>query len=215
MKWKRIIYAILICCVFQNSFLTVSAEEETEIVEDLDSIDESGTYFFEVYSYDENGKPFSEILKVTITYPNTILNREEREGIDAQDVKVEKGTITNLSNQELITLANAHAWDLDTGKLIEIETVTLSKVNDYSADYTIVFSTAKGTSIQVNAYEFEEVHLLLKNNTTKTSSIWNSYLRSLSVVLILLIVIPIILVIISFINAVRKARQVNDTLYNE
>ncbi len=74
-----------------------------------------------------------------------------KEIVGANDFMLQKDQIASISDAELISLANAEAFNTDTGELVAITTVDKSALQAIPGVYNVSFATAKGTSTTVKA----------------------------------------------------------------
>lgn len=210
---KRLLYGVMISIVLLSSMvLPVSAVEE---VVEPESIEEAGTYFVELYVINEEGNKESKIIKLTIRFPNTILNEVNGEGIDAHDIQLVNQDITLLTNEDFIHLSNAHAWSLETGKKVEIVNVTFKSSSFSGADYDITFQTEKGTSITIQLYSFDEGYMYLSNHYFHFAEVRSSSFIYYSYLIIISAVIPLILISLSFYFISKKIESTKKVLYKK
>ncbi|MFV0392854.1 MAG: hypothetical protein ACK5LC_00440 [Coprobacillaceae bacterium] len=213
MKSKK---AILYLCILLTTFCSIRfvSGEETISEEELSNVSKAGTYDVQIDAYDDNGKKYSKVVKVIVTFPNSVINYDNQEGIDATDIKIDKTEdIMSFSNQDLVDKANAHAWDLQTGEKVEIDSVKIDTQNKTH----VTFATKKGTEITVNCISGVEV-------LTTQNSLYNYVLVDESrqeiwvdfgIFILLLMFLPILLFTIIYLLLQRKIKQIKQVLYTK
>lgn len=210
---KKFLYGVMISIVLLSSMLLpVSAVEE---VVEPESIEEAGTYFVELYVINEEGNKESKIIKLTIRFPNTVLNEVNGEGIDAHDIQLVNQDITSLTDEDYIHLSGAHAWDLETGKRVAITTVVFKTSKFSGADYDVTFQTEKGTSITIQLYLFDEGYMYLSDHYFHFEEVRSSSFIHYSYLIIISAVIPLILISISFYLIGKKIENTKKVLYKK
>ncbi len=179
-------------------------------------IDKAGTYLVPFTYTDENGVT-SEISKhVTITFPYTFINETIGEGIDANDIHIKKQDLSKLSNNELIELANAHAWDKNDGKEVKIENVYVHKNNlKVGADWKVTYQTSKNTEVSVDAYLSDNDIVIVDSKYINFESYRFFNPRSLFILLLFILVLPLIICSISFTYVSKKYRSTIELLFSK
>src|SRR5699024_8853237 len=103
---------ISICLsIFIILFFSISFYTQSPILDDstLEQAEEAGTYPVEVSYVSENGESIKKTIYITIYFPKTEKNDVFNEAIDATDVFLNEKSFKELTDNELIQLANAHA----------------------------------------------------------------------------------------------------------
>lgn len=133
-------------------FYLITLCQPISIIAQSITFDEAGTY--PVVIKDEYGQE-TKTIYVTVLFPRTQVNESEREAIDAHDISVEKGIFASLTDTELITLAKAHAWNLNDGTNIPITNVERATSQTENSWFQVTFKTARGTATTINVIELE------------------------------------------------------------
>ena len=94
-------------------------------------------------------------VKLYLTKDQPVFNEETGEKISAGDFLLDVTDIETLDDVAIETLASAEAWDDETGEPISIKSVE-HEIKDEIGTYPVTFTTARGTSITVNAVVKQE-----------------------------------------------------------
>lgn len=185
--------------------------------EEIETVNEAGTYPVRLYVKDAEGKPVESTFNVTLTFPNTVTSKANGEGIDASDFEVKKGELEELTDQGLIERANAKAWSLGDGSPIPIVQVIRSGTDVHS----ISFLTEKGTTVAVQGIVsstgslFSDESFMYLHMGTSGSG-WEDFsFFYLTFVIIILLVCPILLISILFFLLQRKINRAKGLLFSK
>lgn len=110
-----------------------------------------GTYPVEIEYQDEN-IVVSEVIQFTIISTETVI--EERIAIDAKDFTV--GEDANLTQDLIVKLSNAKAWNMDTGEEYIIENVEIMKFDEEL--YKVTLYSFDDISTDINVYVEKEYY---------------------------------------------------------
>lgn len=205
MKILKIVLLSIIVC---SSVTTLYAkEEETVAPED---IDKAGTYFVPISASTMEEEKW---IRIHVTFPKTTISDENQEGIDAHDFQTTKTKIEKSTDTELITLANAYAWNTLDGKAVPITSVQVTKENKTDVAYTVNFKTDKGTNTSINVYVVETTNLSFTSmyrydTPTKEINIW-----ILTGALLMILVVPCIIIMLLYLFYYRNLKKVEKVLY--
>lgn len=94
-------------------------------------------------------------IKLQVKQDKPEYNKELEEKISASDFLLDISDIDELDNVTIETLASAEAWDAETEEPIAIKEIE-HDIQKETGKYPVTFSTAKGTSITVNAVVIQE-----------------------------------------------------------
>lgn len=94
-------------------------------------------------------------IKLQVTRDKPIFNEDEGEKISASDFLLDISDIDELDKVAVETLASAEAWDSETEERVSIKDVEFDIKKEIGV-YPVTFTTAKGTSITVNAVVKQE-----------------------------------------------------------
>lgn len=211
MKRKWLLGIVVLFHFLMMNVVSVSAEE----IDVIEEIEEAGTYFIEVATKEGTGNEIVKVVRMNVLFPKTVISIENQEGIDAHDITIEKNKITTLASDELIALAGAHAWSLVDGRKIPIKHIVLEKAVEKGVDYTITFSTEKGTSTTIKVYEVEQQVLGLGNSYINLQELQYTNIVYVSLFAVLLIVIPLIAMTVAYIYTRREIKNTRKFLYNK
>lgn len=115
-------------------------------------------------------------VKMNVSVDKPVENKEAGEMMSADDFYIDLADLETISNEFIISKADAQAWNPETEERISIHSVDYS-VNAEYGKYPVTFSTAAGTSVTVNMiiekenrvvnqeYE-EEIYAVNFNKTT-------------------------------------------------
>jgi len=202
-KSLRYVYCLIL---FLSLFITaiVAEEEEIPVIVDVEEIKEAGPYYMQLYAEHE-GVRIVKLVLINITAEKTVVSEIEEEAIDASDFFLGNADIYHLSSDEIIYLANAHAWRTDTGERLPVQVSTIEKIEDY---YVVTFETAKGTKTSVNAFDGWSPVSAIKMNYRKEGRIdtyrkYNLWAISIS----LLNLFPCLIVLVLYIITKRKEKE--------
>lgn len=196
---------LLVSMLLIHVFLTVSfADEEIKLIEDKSM--QAGTFPVYLIDKDPHGNEISKVVKVTVTFPNTIQNRSVNEAIDASDFKSTIDTIESMSHEDLRKIGKARAWSTLTGEDIPIVKTQVEKTGNHS--FKVTYTTEKGTNTTVNAIEF--VDDLLPYNRVQYK-IEERYELSAKVISLLVLAVAMIPISIGFYLVKQIDSKINDT----
>lgn len=205
-KW--IIYILLFFVI-----LVPSTPVSASPVESTAKMREAGTYPVTVSHKDKvTGEEKEVVVYVTVITPRTTIDEGVNEGIDASDVLVPAGTMEDITDAALITLTNAHAWNLADGSPIEIAKVELISIDDKEGMYQVKFSTEKGTATIVTILESLESNFVLDEEYINTIGIYGIISRWIwGFILSIMLLLAIIVILYIYIR--RRVKRIEDTLY--
>ncbi len=159
-----------------------------------------GTYPVEV-EYSEDGNEVSEVINLTIISENTVVEQEL--AINANDFVISDETF--LSDELIIKLSNAKAWNMSTLDEYEIESVGLAKVDDYHYQATLYSFQEISITINITVEEeFYETLILSDSGVTKNKLDLFSNIYQLSLIVFLLIILVLAIIIITLIVQYNK-----------
>lgn len=219
---KRYLFLIvtLMSAYLMNYGLPFFAEESEVIdekiytVEEIEVIEEAGTYPVRIsYTNSETGVTVEDIIYLTVSHQRTIVNETLQEAIDAHDIEIKKGYFDKLSDQELMYLTNAKAWQLQNGQKIEIKNVDRDEKNADINRYKVTFSTEQGTNITVHVIESSEV--IISKNEEYYSFLEFPYIFYFELALTIIIVFPLIALILSYWWMQREVGETEKVLYRK
>ncbi|TLG73896.1 hypothetical protein [Culicoidibacter larvae] len=181
-----------------------------------ENYDEAGTYPIEVSAVDKNGTVVKKTIYVTVLFEKTVINKEVQEAIDAHDVLVESGVFRQLSNDDLIRITNAHAWQTNDGSTVPITSVLTHVIDEAAGKYQVTFATELGSAITVNVYETDKKILPVSNIylNPEDFGIINNF-QTFFFFILLLILVPIIIFVVQYYIIRREQKEVEDLLYRE
>lgn len=205
-KW--IIYILLFFVI-----LVPSTPVSASPVESTAKMREAGTYPVTVSHKDKvTGEEKEVVVYVTVITPRTTIDEGVNEGIDASDVLVPVGTMENITDAVIITLTNAHAWNLADGSSITIAKVELISIDDKEGMYQVKFSTEKGTATIVTILESLESNFVLDEEYINTIGIYGIISRWIwGFILSIMLLLAIIVILYIYIR--RRVKRIEDTLY--
>lgn len=224
----RKVIAVFGCfMVFLMQLTPILAQVESIDIKDIDA---PGTYWVRLQYHDFEGNPYWKVVEMTITEddlnqntetlkrPDPAINSPKTERIDAQDLKIPRGSLERLTDLRLIELAKAHAWIEETGIQVPITTV----IKEYgNTSETVLFKTERGTE--------KRVHVIPKslNNVMWTSSPSNISSNTLDegfqsvmfthikTTLLLLLLVPLIVISFMYLYTKKQIKEVNVLLYKK
>ncbi|WP_418514990.1 hypothetical protein [Erysipelothrix rhusiopathiae] len=224
----RKVIAVFGCfMVFLMQLTPILAQVESIDIEDIDA---PGTYWVRLQYHDFEGNPYWKVVEMTITEddlnqdtetlkrPDPAIINPETEGIDAQDLKIPRGSLERLTDLRLIELAKAHAWIEETGIQVPITTV----IKEYgNTSETVLFKTEHGTE--------KRVHVIPKslNNVTWTSSpsdissnnldegFQSVMFTHIKTTLLLLLLVPLIVISFMYLYTKKQIKEVDVLLYKK
>lgn len=139
-------WATLFCC----SLFAISAHAEGQTEQDEAALIQPGTYFTTIKGAE---KSLERTIRVTIVSPYTIINQEKELAIDAEDIEYAADTeLDQLSETQLIRLANAHLWDLRDGHSLPIDEVAITELDSIESELTFA-SKQTGLSVMIHAFK--------------------------------------------------------------
>ena len=182
-------------------------------VESTANMREAGTYPV-VVSYKDKvtGEEKEVIVYVTVITPRTTIDEGVNEGIDASDVLVPAGTMADITDAAIITLTNAHAWNLADGSPIAIAKVELIAVDEKEGIYQVKFSTEKGTTTTVTILESLESYFVLDEEYINSIGLYGIISRWIWGFIISIILLLAIIVIL-YIYTRKRVKRIEETLY--
>lgn len=138
--------------VSNNASLTPIDVDSTTI-----NIADITPYTYEVtYSHDAsvpgNIDVISTKANVTIKGKNTVINPVHNEAIDANDFALLASEVSGLTDEKVIELAGARAWDTNTIADVDITSVDFSAIEAKQGVYDVTFTTANGTLTTIQAF---------------------------------------------------------------
>jgi len=181
--------------------------------------EEAGTYPVIITHIAEDGTTTQKTIYVTLYRYNTVESIEEQEAIDAHDAMITKERFDNLTDQEIIQLLKAHAWDTKTGKRIPITTIKYNILNADLGLYSIDLATAKGTTTTVKLVvkeaawtsvpmEYTTQSIRLYENTPEF--FWHLELMGMA-----MLVIPVLVLAYHYWKERNAVKQVHKLLYSK
>lgn len=212
---KKLILLFIAITIFTCNIMDTVYAKDIEVVDSIDDVEKAGLYYIKIVIELADGVQQTKLVKMNVKFEKTIISDKNKEGIDAHDVQVGIDILETLSNKELIKAANAHAWNTDTGDEIavsKVEIIPTSKKDEYE----LSFSTEKGTTTKVNAYEVEHVMERLQNiyrNQKQEFEVKNYTLLVLNISLIFFI--PVIIILFVYWSINNKLRKTRDLLYEK
>jgi len=87
-------------------------------------------------------------VKMQVTQDRPVVNEDAGEKISANAFLIDIEDVTELDDAKIVALASAEAWDSETEEPVSIKTID-HDIKAETGEYTVTFSTAKGTSITV------------------------------------------------------------------
>lgn len=215
---KRLLLSCVIFLACVGSFMVPvqalqPSTKEPISQEELQYLEEAGTYPVRLQIQD--GRVTEErIVYVTVTFPRTIVSEVYQEAIDAYDFELAQATIDELSNEQLIALARAHAWSTYDGHAIAITDV---QVSGSASGYLVSFATELGTSITVNARVVPEVIFAdAKSYYYSGFGLLQEYtFLIVTFLIILFLVLPIIFLTLLYFRSQRLYKDTEKLLYKE
>lgn len=210
MSKKIYLGLIIFLTIFSLQWVSVLAEEE-EVEVESSEIKRAGTYFVELEATD-NDQIIIKRIPVIVTFPSTILDYQRQEGIDGSDIKVNENVFLTLSHEEIISLSNAHAWQLETGVELPVFVMNIVEGQEGEADYYVTFSTENGLEKEIKVYELNS-YLALSENYISINQMNKSY-TYLTSIQIFLIIILLSIIVIAILYVKRKSKEVEDVLYH-
>ena len=202
-------------CVLLLTFLAYPLQATTVDTENIDQTS-AGTYPVTVTYIDEtSGQKITKTAYMTVTYPKTTINKELGEGIDAHDIITEKHE-PPLTNEQLITMADAHAWSLEDGSSIPITNVTRT-IKDPSINlYQIVFATAKGTTATIQLLETDTTTMFVETQEYIYLEDENSSFQTATLISIFTLgALPLLLLAVVYIIIQRQSNKMIQLLHEE
>ena len=163
-------------------------DDEIQIVEK--EYGQSGRYPITLYAEDSDGNQIDKTIYVTIKHPNTNIDQKSGEAIDATDFKTTYGVIEKSTSAELVKMAKAHAWDNNTGEILAIDSVEVTKLKEH--EFKICFSTKKGTTSCVTALEFESELLPSDLISLRIKDNFHYKTGTITYLLLLISIVPLI-----------------------
>lgn len=212
---KKILCIIGILIFFSFPCTVYANEEEMQIIEDINDVEKAGLYYITLYMENPQGTPSISLVKVNVAFEKTVIAQEHQEGIDARDMQIINGSLSQLTKQELIEKASAFAWDLETGKMIPVVNAVVEP-KEREHEYRISFSTKKGTTTTINAYEsgyiMQNLNTIYRNEVVNTN-IKNYELLMMSVSFVFFM--PMIMIVVMYYNTNKRFIKTRDLLYGE
>jgi len=210
MKYNKVIIFFSIISLFfllPYHLITAAINEYIEYSE----IMEAGTYPITVYDkYNKNEK----VIYITILYPRTVVNAKYHEAIDAFDAYIPQNIFYDLSDQEIINITKARAWNIEEN--VELKVIVKNRIlkDAQSGWYSVIFTTEKGTETIVNIIEVAEDVLTINNLSNFVDfMVLNDY-HTTWIFVTLLIILPTILLCIIKLYISYYLKYIKKLLYN-
>lgn len=210
---KRKIFIII--CLFMILIPRNIVAQDTITVEELENIEEAGTYFVRIYTQDLEGNTISKVVAVTITFARTMIDKGE--GIDARDFRLTQEEFDEMNEAKWVQKANAHAWIVETGDVVPVKFVRLETVVE-GMNYRAYFKTEKGleTFAFVQIVDEDGIASSLKplfiNPSSTVTSRYNLQVLS---GLIALLLLPIIIVMLIYFVLWKRIKLIYELLVEE
>jgi len=99
----------------------------------------------------ETKKGASKTITLHVFEDKDIVNEEANEKMNATNFFMDIEDVKNITDAELISRANAQAWDATTDEDIAIETVEYD-IKEEAGKYPVTFKTAAGTAVTTNVF---------------------------------------------------------------
>lgn len=198
------------------AFTLISAHAQTLTIKEGQRIEKAGTYYYPFSVIGEDGVESSTERKATIIFPYSVINQNLLEGIDAKDIHTNLENLDSLSQLELIDLARAHAWSIETGESVPIHSVSVHTENlKPGSAYKVTFATGKNTKISVDTYlsDNEVVPAIDKYINLKPYHRFNP--RNLFWLLLLILIMPLLVFMISFAFINKKYKRTINLLFEQ
>lgn len=201
------------------SYSRINADDKKIVdnatIEKTEEISKAGTYFVTSAIQDDYGNEISRVVRIHVKYPNTVLNYDGEEGIDAHDIVVQPNVLETLNNDELIVEGWAHAWSMSDGSEVAVANVAKGNASKDFAISDVIYGTAKGTKVNVSVYTQDEIHLGFDEVYINYNSIFENKYLLLSLLVLFLTVIPVVIYILMFLYLEHKNKEANNLLYKE
>lgn len=126
--------------------LLTQTDREIINIDDTQITENAGSYPVTITYRDENGKETTEEIYVTIYAPRTIVYNGE--AIDAHDIELTTDIVADLTDTDLIKLANAKAWLTKNGASVPIAKVEKKRMN--TSRYEITFTSQNNAAATIN-----------------------------------------------------------------
>lgn len=107
--------------------------------------------------------------KINVIFKGDKTAKGKGNGITANDFSLLSREVNTIKDASLIKRAGANAWSTITGDEVEVTTVDRSKLKKKEGTYNVTFSTAKGTSVTVQATVNANVQVGGERTTTNKS----------------------------------------------
>jgi len=176
-----------------------------------DDITDAGSYPVNLY-YEENGKGACRTIYVTLHQRHTTEEKEKHEAINAHDILIEHNTFQTLSDQSLIKLTKARAWDTQTNTDIPLHVSNRRLLDNKTGYYQVTFTTNNNTQTTISVIETEQTETtttyLYTNLTNPKNILWNWLGLTL-----LILLFPILIFFLVFHYQRKKVQQVTGILY--
>ena len=121
-------------------------DKEIINIDDTQVAENAGSYPITITYRDENGKETTEEIYVTIYAPRTTVYNGE--AIDAHDIELTTDIVSDLSDTDLIKLANAKAWLTQNGTPVPITKVEKKRIS--TSRYQITFTSQNNAVATIN-----------------------------------------------------------------
>lgn len=108
--------------------------------------------------------------KINVVFKGDKTSKGKGNGITASDFTLLSREVSKISDASLIRRAGAQAWSTTTGDEVAVTTVDRSKLKKKEGTYNVTFSTAKGTSVTVQATVNANVQVGGERTTTNKQS---------------------------------------------
>jgi len=214
-KRKFVFFQMVLSFFFLFPAFSFSAEVMTQ-----GEITEAGTYPVEVRFRQPDGVVITETYYVTITYLKSVVSNENAEAIDAHDILVHDKKIQDLTDQELIELTHAKAWNTTDGLPVVITDVIKKKVRYQNDYYEITFKTAKGTSTTITAVEAKNINGSVAPNVIETTALYIDIVIAEQMNMIgiygsLLLLLPLLLLMFNYLRSQQQIKKIRQLLYEK
>lgn len=204
-------FSLIICLIFSPSLPLLA----TQII-DIEEIptEQAGTYPITITYQADDGTLYEEVIYVTVHYPRTIEYKDLNEAIDAHDIELSANVFDQLTNEELIHLAGAHAWRLSDGTVQPITSIIRQQNYNGLGIHQVSFSTAKGTTVIINVV-YRETEFIMQNKISYFNfATEESYFVFAEVTLSGIVLI--ILVVLFYSRSMRqKTNEISDLLFQK
>ena len=202
---------VVLSSLFINSQNKEKGKDEVEAVM-IKMPRKAGTYFTEIVS-EVDDQEVSQIKRLHVKYPKTVLNYDKEEGIDAHDILVLTDTFKTKNTEDILKLGGVHAWSMDDGYPLESINVDVKDAIKYTGTVNqVIYSTDNKTSVEVNVFEQDEINVMLDELYMNQYSLFQNHIRTLSIIVLVLFILPGLVFLILFYILKRSAESLEDVL---